>query len=77
VGIDHSASNEIEHLLEDDHIAAGWCSFVHTPYQVAGISTQHQPAFSLWVKPSCGTTVKPILHSAWSRIKSLVLCAKP
>jgi hypothetical protein len=31
VAIDHSARNEIEHLLEDDHIGAGWCSFVHTP----------------------------------------------
>ena len=30
-----------EHLLEDDHIGADWCSFVHTLYRVAGISTQH------------------------------------
>ena len=37
VAIDHSARNEIEHLLEDDPIAAGGCSFVHTPYRVAGI----------------------------------------
>ena len=27
--VDHSARNEVEHLLEDDHIGAGWCSFVH------------------------------------------------
>lgn len=57
VTVDHSASNEVEHLLEGDHIGAVWCSFVHTPYRAAGISTQHQPAFSLPVKPFCGTTV--------------------
>jgi hypothetical protein len=44
-------------LLKDDHIGAGWCSFVHTPYRVAGISTQHQPVFPLQAKPSCGMAV--------------------
>ena len=29
-----------------------------TPYRVAGISTQHQPAFSLQIKHSCGMAVK-------------------
>lgn len=52
--VNHSARNEVEYLLEDDHIGAGWYSFVHTPYRVAGISTQHHPAFSLQLMPSCG-----------------------
>jgi hypothetical protein len=29
-----------------------------SPYRVAGISTQHQPAFSLSVKHFCGTAVE-------------------
>ena len=33
---------------------AGGVLFI-TPYRVAGISTQHQPTFSLQVMPSCGT----------------------
>lgn len=31
VAADEMARNEIEDLLEDDHIGAGWCCFVHTP----------------------------------------------
>ena len=31
MAIDHSARNEVEDLLEDDHIGAGWCCFCHTP----------------------------------------------
>lgn len=31
VAADEMARNEVEHLLEDDHIGAGWCLFVHTP----------------------------------------------
>lgn len=30
VAADQMARNEIEHLLEDDHIRAGWCLLVHT-----------------------------------------------
>ena len=31
VASDQMARNEIEDLLENDHIRAGWCLFVHTP----------------------------------------------
>jgi hypothetical protein len=33
-------------------LGVGWCSFVHTSYRVAGISTPQQPAFPLQAKPS-------------------------
>ena len=29
VAVDQSARNEVEHLLEDDHIGPGWCCVVH------------------------------------------------
>ena len=29
VPVDHFARNEVENLLENDHIGAGWCCFVH------------------------------------------------
>lgn len=47
VAVDQSARNEVEYLLENDHIGPGWCFVVHTPYRVAGISAQHQPFFIL------------------------------
>jgi hypothetical protein len=58
VPVDQSARNEVEYLLENDHIGPGWCFVVHTPYRVAGISAQHQPFFSSSVKLFYGTAVK-------------------
>jgi len=42
VAIDQSERNQVENLLDDDHIDAGWCCcFFISPYRVAGISIQH------------------------------------
>jgi hypothetical protein len=31
MSIDHSTRNEIENLLEDGYVGAGWCFVVHLP----------------------------------------------
>jgi len=62
--------NEVENLLKDDYVAAGWCLFFH-PCQVAGFSEQRQPTFFLNYKFLWdGCEVKePLAKKIWHAAK--------
>jgi hypothetical protein len=58
VPVDHFARNEVENLLENDHIGAGWCFFVHITLP-SGRDFNLTPArFLLSTMNSCGMAVK-------------------
>ena len=59
MAVDHAERNEIEKLLEDDHIAPDWCLFVHTPLP-GGRDLRSTPArFQPVLVKACGTAVNP------------------
>jgi hypothetical protein len=55
VAVDHSARNEVENLLEDDNIAAGWWCFFHKhPTEWQGFKLNTSPLFHLKLSRSVG-----------------------
>ena len=62
VPVDHFARNEVENLLENDHIGAGWCFVVHITLP-SGRDFNLTPArFLLSIMNSCGMAVVRNLH---------------
>jgi len=56
---DQMARNEVENLVEDDYVGAGWRGFVHThPTEWQGIQLNASPLLPSPVMPSRGMAVK-------------------
>ena len=58
VPVDHFARNEVENLLENDHIGAGWCFFCsYHPTEWQGFQSNTSPLFTLnyeFQRDGCG-----------------------
>jgi len=59
VAIDQSERNEVENLLEDDHIGPGWCCFFSFhPTEWQGFQLSTSPLFPSTIMPSRGMAVQ-------------------